>query len=357
MPRKNIIIIIGVVLFCFLVVVVLYAVSDPPFSYRQDFTRIHKLDAVEQLSALNLKSSSYYIAGVTSDQIFFGNEKDSLELLVTDMALSGLRHLRLSIVDDNKVSLKNSRIEVDSPFFYIKAGDLPGIFKGNLQQLEAKRILEHTPYFRSAVSLSENSFALMTMGGEAGSKEAKNLLTTVSPDTLHKKNALIPKGQADSYISATGTLRYSREINRLVYTYFYRNQYMVMDTSMNLLYEGNTLDTISHAQIKPVEVEKDFFTLASTPAVVNNNSQLYGSHLFIHSNLMANNEEREVFDKVSVIDVYDVVEARYLFSFYLPDYNGKKVVSFKIWENKIVALYDHYVLTYALKEDYSIETM
>jgi len=351
MPRKNIIIIIGVVLFCFLVVVVLYAVSDPPFSYRQDFTRIHKLDAIKQLGALDLQSSSYYIAGATQNQIFFGNEKDSLELLVTDMSLGRLRHLRLSIVDESRVSLKNSRIEVDSPYFYIKAGDLPGIFKGNLQQLQAKRILEHTPYFRSAVSLSKKTFALLAMGGEAGSKEAQNILTTVSSDTLHKKNAFIPRGQVDSYISAMGMLRYSKGSSRLIYTYFYRNRYIVMDTSMNLLYEGNTLDTISRAQIKPVEVKKNFFTLASTPAIVNNNSQVYRNRLFIHSNLMANNETREVFDKVSVIDVYDIVQDRYLFSFYLPDYNSTKIILFKICGNKIVALYDHHVLTYALNDD------
>lgn len=357
MPRKNIIIVIGIVLFCFLVVVVLYAISDPPFSYRQDFTRVYKPNAVQLEHTLDLKSSSYYIAGATQSQIFFGNESDSLELLVANMSLSELRHLRLSIAEEKKVNLKKSHIEVDSPFFYIKAGDLPGIFKGDLQQLQAKRILDHTPFFRSAVSLSENSFALLTTGSEPRSNETQNILTKVSNDTLHENNALIPKGQVDSYISATGTLRITKELGLLVYTYFYRNQFIVMDTSMALLYEANTLDTISHAQIKPIEIKKNFFTLASTPAVVNNNSQAFGNWLFIYSNLMANNETREVFDKVSVIDVYDILQARYLFSFYLPNFNDTKIISFKVYETKIVALYDRHVLIYDLKINSSGNSM
>ncbi|MDO5968179.1 hypothetical protein Q4Q35_00010, partial [Flavivirga aquimarina] len=47
-----------------------------------------------------------------------------------------------------------------------------------------------------------------------------------------------------------GTLQYNQQRQELVYTYRYRNQYIVANDSLQLQRLGKTIDTISQAQIQ-----------------------------------------------------------------------------------------------------------
>lgn len=331
---------------------ILYAFSEDPFKYNQDFTRTYSQGIIQQEGAMDLGDDVYYIAGATNTRIFFGNAKDSLDLLIADMFLSTPRHVRLSIEGEKDQMLKDAFIEIDSPFFYIKSGDLPAIYKGNLDNWKALRVLKHTPYFSRATSLGEDAFALQVTGGEAGTTAQRNMLCTVNTDTLHTPSMFVLEGSVDHYFSSLGILRHCKGLDRLVYTYFYSNQYLVLDRNLKLLYRGNTIDTVSRAQINPMEVRNGTYSLASPKSIVNINAQVYGDMLFVHSNLMAANDNREFFDRSSVIDVYDIASARYQFSFYLPDYNGSHVFSFKIFSNGIVALYDHHAIAYSLSKQF-----
>jgi hypothetical protein len=367
MPRKSIIAIVAIILCSFLIVVILHAISDDPLKYAQGFVREFGHAQVVQKNVLGLKDKGYYIAGVTNTQVFLGNERDSLELLITDTALSTPQHIRLSVSNDKTLSflkvsqpmplgndreesikLRGSFIEIDSPFFYIKAGDLPGIFKGTIGDWKATRIAENIPFFFNAVSLGKNAFAFMAMGSSDGGATQQNIISKISDGNKVKLNTRVLEGQVDTYFSTRGILRHSKKLNQLVYTYFYRNQYLVIDTSLTLQYKGNTVDTVSSAHIKPVEVRKSTFTLASTPAAVNNGSQIFENLLYVHSNIMASNETRKVFDVVSVIDVYDIKVNAYQFSFYLPNYNSIKMTNFKVAKNKIIALYGQYLVSYSI---------
>ncbi len=69
-------------------------------------------------------------------------------------------------------------------------------------------------------------------------------------------------------------------------------------------------------------------TMSSPPLVVNKSAVVDDGHLFVHSNLMANNEASKAFDEASVIDVYSLTDGAYKFSFYIPDYQSHKASSF-----------------------------
>jgi hypothetical protein len=153
--------------------------------------------------------------------------------------------------------------------------------------------------------------------------------------------------QVDGLFCVDGMLHYNRQLNTLVYVYYYRNQFISMDTMLNVLYRGKTIDTISHARIKVAQMEAGHaITLATPPLTVNTQSCVSGNYLFVNSNLKASNEPQEHFDMASAIDVYDLRNGDYRYSFYIAHVGGKKMRNFGVTGRTLVVLHDQYAYTY-----------
>ena len=58
-----------------------------------------------------------------------------------------------------------------------------------------------------------------------------------------------------AFFGKDGSLNYSSKLSKLVYTYRYRNQYVVMDTCMSLIHRGFTIDSNSIAKIKLSKID------------------------------------------------------------------------------------------------------
>jgi len=151
----------------------------------------------------------------------------------------------------------------------------------------------------------------------------ESMLGKLTPDSLRAKfHPEILEKQIDGVFCVDGTMRFSKEIDRLVYTYRYRNQFIVMDTNLNVVARINTIDTTSKAKIKIATIKStNSRTLASPPFVVNNQTSVYKQWLFVNSSLLALNDDPDTFNTTSIIDVYDIVNAKYLFSFYIGNNN------------------------------------
>jgi hypothetical protein len=117
-----------------------------------------------------------------------------------------------------------------------------------------------------------------------------------------------------------------------------------MDTSLNLLYKGKTVDNITSAKITVDTIHAENAVTLSSPAfVVNNQSQVYGNWLFISSGIMAKNEDKKTRKRASVIDVYDLRQGEYKFSFYVRQQKNMKLNSFCVSGNTFIALHGNYV--------------
>src|SRR5262249_2111967 len=146
-----------------------------------------------------------------------------------------------------------------------------------------------------------------------------------------------------------GSLLAQADSNRLIYVYNYRNQWICLDTNLNIRYKARTIDTNSRVKFTVGSIPSQHaITMSSPPTFVNQQSCISGNSLFIHSALQADNDESDVYSISSPIDVYSLVDGKYLLSFYLPDYRKHKIRDFRVSGNTLVALYDHYVYTYTL---------
>lgn len=63
---------------------------------------------------------------------------------------------------------------------------------------------------------------------------------------------------------------------------------------------------------------------------------------------MAGNENKSEFNQASVIDVYNLDEDRYQFSFYIYDREKEKLKNFMVLNDRLFAIFDHYVRCYKL---------
>ena len=146
-----------------------------------------------------------------------------------------------------------------------------------------------------------------------------------------------------------GTLHYNPLINKVIYVFYYRNQYAVMDTMLNLLYRGPTIDSISHAKIKVTSnKEGTHFTKDGQSVLVNRLSYTYKNLLFINSMIPAKNEDKNEFAHSARIDIYNLDALTYSGSFYIAEVNSKKMQGFVVQNSRLFALFDKYLVSYDL---------
>lgn len=319
-------------------------------TYRGNFKRKFIKETVSPPEyALALPYNSYYIAGATVNEIYLGNRIDPLHMIIIDTQSSDTVHVRLSVDLPEHKSKRKFTVSIDSPYYFLMNGNLPAVFRGRLHEWNAAKPMASHDYFVDAVPVGTSSLVMRSYS--VRSKGFALAKKTGSEGNLEFNYRLLEK-QIDGIFCVTGNLHYSREMGKLVYIYNYRNQYLVMDSSLNLSYRANTVDTFSHAPIKIAKIKSEgSHILASPPTMVNRKTTVNDRYLYVNSNVMASNEDIRDFRNGAVMDVYDLSEGRYCFSFHLPHYNGKRLTDLIISNGKLIALYDRYIVLMKLIPD------
>lgn len=349
MNRKTLILIISCLLFGVLSIGLLGLISNRLEADKNGFVRVFSTYNLNNDKILDIKYDSYYIAGGTQDRIYLGNYTSPSHLLITNYALTDTQHVSLLIPKKDTFVESVATVNVNSPHIYMKEGITPSILRGTLSDLNMVNYLQESPTFSSSkgVPISASSFVLRTYNEAL----QQNILSKVSlgpPGIIHANDAL--KKQYDGIFCTDGTLHYDPVIARLTYIYFYRNQFVNLDTSMNVMYYAKTIDTVSQAKLKVDEIKsKNESTLTST-LLVNGMSCVFNNLLFVNSALCADNEDPKIFSRNSVIDVYDLTDGHYQFSFYLPGINRRNIGSLQIFDQILVVINDHYLITYNLEK-------
>jgi len=290
----------------------------------------------------DLQFNSYYLAGGTPSRFYMGNF--TTPQLVTSLSfdLSNTDSQRLSMFSAGGRFSRSLKISIDSPSIYLYEGVTPSIVRGTLGDTLLHRATPHF-YFTWSAPLSPVSCVYRSID-----QHKQNILIKQLNDSFTRVDTIL-KGQGDGIFSTEGELHAQPAANRLVYIYSYRNEFIVTDTNLHVQFKGRTIDTISRVKFTVSSIpSENKLTLSSPPTFVNKESCVSGNYLFIHSGLRADNDESGVYDIGSPIDVYSLLDGKYLFSFFLPDYQKHKIRDFRVFNNTLVALYDHYAYSYQL---------
>jgi len=335
MIRKKFALLLCCFLFAFAVIVILILLQKQQ-QQGNGFSRSFK-DLLYGLYTTDIKSSSYYIAGLSNDQVFLGNLANSEELLIIDYPLAHIKTIRLVIDDTMRIAWKAAKIVVDYPNIFLIEGITPTILHATFPKLNFRQLPSPAFQFDLAIPLSASTFAWRIYDASIDER----ILAKFDLHTRElKKGYGILEKQQDGVFSTDGLLMNDRCSPYLLHLYYYRNEYVILDTNLKVIEKAKTIDTVSIAQIKVGVIRSERSATLLAPAQPTNKyACVDNGYLFVHSTLMADNEESQKFKKFSVVDVYSIGKLKYLFSFYLPG----KARAYKAFRNHFVFLEDHFI--------------
>jgi hypothetical protein len=234
---------------------------------------------------------------------------------------------------------RTAEIKISFPFFYWSDLSLYRVYSGSSDQWNLTDELAHPTFYAEWLSTSSGVY-YRTRNIE---DDIYQLTKHTNTDTIAGVGLL--EKQLDGLFCTDGMLRYDEETHQVVYTYFYRNEFICADTTLTLHYRGHTIDTTSRAHIS-VKSHDGNRTLSSPPHIVNRLVTTYQGKLFVNSNLIGDNEDPAQFSNADVIDVYNLSTGEYGFSFYLPRLSGDRITRFTFFEDTLYALYQHTLVVY-----------
>lgn len=317
------------------------------YSYRlnsrpNSFIRLLPSGILKPEKIINLKYNSYYIAGQTRENIYLGNINSPFLVISVNLA-SGDTLKNLINTAKAKQLMQGAHLSVDSPYVYLKEGRMPILMYGKLNDLSLLS-LPLDFYFTASLSLSPNSHVFRVIDREL----ERNILVKSSGGTVTKKIDILTK-QVDGVFCTDGKLIGDRTLNKLVYIYNYRNQFICMDTNLKVLYKGKTIDTVTRVKFKIDTIKSEGKITTDSPLqFVNKNACTDDGLLFIQSGLRADNDVELYYENASAIDVYALKDGKYLFSFYLPNYGRKKARDFRVKGDQLVALYERDLFSFKI---------
>jgi hypothetical protein len=333
-----------ILLFCLtgscLLVFGLYRVSIWKSRHPNGFLRKLPSHQLKGLGFLKITGSSWYLAGTDTNKVYLGNWDNPKQLMAANLQnrTTSLGEIKTW---DTLTYFKGAYIRSDAGHFYFMDGAKPVILKGNMTNLTLTEI-QKTMHFTAAVPLSSNSFII-----RAVSRAKQNVILKLTNGKVTAK--YLPEQQGDGLFSTDGSLIKTEDNARLFYSFYYHNEFVCLDTNLNLIYKGRTIDTVSHAKLKLGRINSlHETTLAAPPQFVNEQCAANDRYLFVHSALKADNEIDETLSEASPVDVYRIKGGKYLFSFYIANFNKEKMLDFTVRDHELIALYGHYLYFYQL---------
>ncbi|MCK0115243.1 MauE/DoxX family redox-associated membrane protein [Gelidibacter sp. F63206] len=349
-PRLFIISIISIFIGGVISVSTLYLLSEKEIQRNNSFLRRYPPHPVTTIKGLNIKYNSYYIAGVAEDRIYLGNTSAPAHILSVDTMLSNIKTYAIKLDNEQQITFFSPQIRIHTPYFFLIDGNVPVIFKGKISDWEAKLFWrgDSNHLISQVEPVSPTQFVFRSID----KKSNQNVIGRFdfeSYDTIRISDNLLQK-QTDGIFDTDGQLRYNSELNRILYVYNYRNEFITSDIQLKLDYHGRTIDTVRNAVIKIASTNSGKVrTLAEQPLIVNRQSYSFGKYLFIKSDRLGKYEPEEMLGDASIVDVYNLRKHTYEFSFYLYNYKREKITSFQIYRNILIGLSDHYIVLYRLQ--------
>ena len=278
------------------------------------------------------------ISGITSDTIYFQSSKAGT-IIKSDILLTKfISEKYFSSQEMSVISHCQCDINLFGVFFFL--GNKPAIYCGKINGMLNQYLFPRGTFIRScAISDKEVVFKGFDTGLHSGNP-------MFFRGNMQTKQIIVENDQnildTDGLIASDGLLNYDSNSHRLIYLYFYKNKFLCLDTTLHLIYTGNTIDTIARVNTKyAARTQNGFTTLTNvTPKrTVNNQCCVTNGLLFSNSYLKADNEHPSDFSSNDVIDIYRIVDGKYIGSFYVPKVAGHHLLKFKIENSVLVVLY------------------
>jgi hypothetical protein len=329
------------------VVFTLFIYSQKINHQHNSFSRLFPPHFLSRPRLFELSFNSFYLAGFTNANFFLGNRTAAAFVLKLNYTLTDTQQLILKVPPSIPIVASAIRVLIDSPDIMMLEGLTPRKLSGHMNNLEMSDDNYIGPPFNAVTILSKKSLLIRTYDDSLH----KNILIKLNSNDqnpLRIENILVPIG--DGVFSLDGILSTDLVTGKMIYVYFYRNEFLSLDSNIRTLIKGHTIDSIKTPDIKISRIVSDnAMTFSAPPLMVNYTACANAGYLYVNSKLKAKNEDDLSFSENSVIDIYSLKTGEYIYSFYIPDHDHGKIKSFQVVDHKLVVLYDHSVLTFLMQ--------
>jgi len=349
--RKLLLQLLGWAVFGAMAVTFLFIVSEETIKRNNSFLRRYPHHPVQKETVLDISYNSYYIAGITSKHIYLGNTTAPLHVLQLSRDLQDTTHIRLRLEDKESYAFRAVQVRVKGNHFFVTDGTVPVIYRGELSTLTARPVMT-TPIFFNRLEVMNDSIFVIRTRSAATNETVLGLLQIGDTSKVELNHHLLER-QEHGIFDTDGLLIYNQKLQQVVYTYFYRNEFIVADNNLELIYRGKTIDTVSRAQISIDTLRsRNENRLAAAPLMVNIQTATAGNYFFVQSDRLGRYEPERMLKEASIIDVYHLTKNTYEFSFYIHHQQNEKLRSFHVMDSLLVALQGNLIVTYRLKKEH-----
>ncbi len=317
--------------------VFIYSKAD---SFGGGFQRnVRSIAAIRSISVVGLDRP--YLAGFKYPKIYVAGQSPADVVNVINVVEGHQPGSRIRIADS--ADFKRGVVAFQNLFRFDDPGKV--IMRTSLTSGGQKEFIDSIPHL-DIVPISANSFVTRTFNSEG----TEALLAKRDTAGARRYPGILEK-QIDGLFCTDGILLYNPDRSLVFYIYYYRNEFICLDTNMNIRYQGNTIDTVTKAKIKVAHARSQGATfLASPHRTVNKHAVSSGEWLIVHSMVEADNDNTNEFKTHAVLDVYKVVDGTYSFSVYLPRPTEAKLKDLAMDHNMLIALFGRHLVIYDISD-------
>lgn len=333
------------------IVAILFVFSEKKIYRNNAFQRKYIPKVATYIRDLDLGSNSHYIAGFKNNIIYLGNYRAPLYLKALNTSFDSVAEFPVSI---SKMDLpyRRASIGVEPPYFFVGDGMVPIIFRGSTKDWKAKVFSYDRTDFKQFEISDSLHIGIVSISANTNTTVLGMLTGMHGKDSVYFNDEIISK-QLDGIFDTDGILVWNERNKRFIYTYYYQNRYEVMDDGMQYLFSGKTIDTVSKPILNIKHHSKtDQYSKGANTIVVNRHMTSFGNYLLINSDRLGKYEDNSIPESAAIIDVYDITQNKYVFSFYVSHQPGSKLDDFRIDGNLLIALVNGRLWIYKLKPAY-----
>lgn len=335
-------------------VTLLFLASEREMHRNNAFTRRYLPHPIIKQYDLDIGYNSYYIAGFDQDLLYLGNSTAPWHLLQIHLGTQDTTHIRMEPID-KELRYRSLQTKVLPPYFFVMDGTIPFILRGQTKDWKAHTWMEGHAYFNRAEPIDSTIIFIRTVSSH-NQRSTLGLIQKTDHFQVRLDTSLL-ETQLDGTFDVDGMLLKSGDGQSLGYLYYYRNEFMVLDATMEHPDRQRTIDTVEQAQIQISEPnDQNQVQMQAPPLFVNRSGAMDGNYVLVQSDRLGRNESISMLDQASIIDVYNHKKGTYEFSFYLHHIGDKKVRQFAIHGAHIVALIGDRLSVYRTGEDYFDQT-
>lgn len=331
-----------------LLVVLLFLSSEYIIKKENPFIRRYLPHGVVVDQTIDLQVNSFYFSGHHHDTLYLGNYTAPLLMLEIDPELN--KKARSISIDSLHLGYKYLKLKTFYPHFYLADGFQSTIYQGRLDHksnpIPTKLVSYKQIYFSDYLPVDSINLIFKAQHAES-MRIVLGRIKLVDENYITIYTSLLEQ-KGDGVFDTDGIISYSKEHQQLIYTYYYKNQFLQLDNRLKLLSKQNTIDTTKTTVITSAKLSTGENKMTTPVRAINSKVIAHRNLLFIISNSMGQNESKQMWKQASIVDVYDFVSNSYVGSFYINHLGEDKLSDFIVTNHYLYGLFDKQLVRYQL---------